>query len=266
MVAVQLKLNRTLLQLRQLAHLLRIPGLLQTVEGDFLLAVEAQGKKDLDKPHSWAYYLAHLYAKYKLPPVLLVVCQDRNTAAWAALPVDIGPPEWPALTVRPLVLGPDNVPMVSAPAEAARDIPLAVLSAMLHGRDRGIDAILKALAAALKGLEVLDPETATIFVELTSQGLDKTWAAKIWRDLVAVDTSFFTSSLSQEIRAEGEAKGRAADILRILDRRGIPVADTDRERITSCDDLDALTLWFDRAITAASIAEVFAEDLSDQEQ
>ncbi|KUN57139.1 hypothetical protein AQJ43_04110 [Streptomyces avermitilis] len=243
-----------------------MPGLLQTVEGDFLLAVEAQGKKDLDKPHSWAYYLAHLYAKYKLPPVLLVVCQDRNTAAWAALPVDIGPPEWPALTVRPLVLGPDNVPMVSAPAEAARDIPLAVLSAMLHGRDRGIDAILKALAAALKGLEVLDPETATIFVELTSQGLDKTWAAKIWRDLVAVDTSFFTSSLSQEIRAEGEAKGRAADILRILDRRGIPVADTDRERITSCDDLDALTLWFDRAITAASIAEVFAEDLSDQEQ
>ncbi|GDY63563.1 hypothetical protein SAV14893_029560 [Streptomyces avermitilis] len=75
------------------------------MEGDFLLAVEAQGKKDLDKPHSWAYYLAHLYAKYKLPPVLLVVCQDRNTAAWAALPVDIGPPEWPALTVRPLVLG-----------------------------------------------------------------------------------------------------------------------------------------------------------------
>ncbi|MEU6366180.1 hypothetical protein ABZ876_10555 [Streptomyces sp. NPDC046931] len=53
--------------------------------------------------------------------------------------MSIGPPEWSALTLRPLVLGPDQVPIVDDPAEAARDIPLAVLSAMLHSRDHRVD-------------------------------------------------------------------------------------------------------------------------------
>lgn len=83
---------------------------------------------------------------------------------------------------------------------------------------------------------------------------------------MAVDTSFFTSSISQEIRAEGEVKGRVKNILLLLEGRSIPVSDTDRERVTSCDDLDALDRWFRRAITATSTTEVFAEDPSDQQQ
>ncbi|MEU9468146.1 hypothetical protein AB0D78_16100 [Streptomyces avermitilis] len=249
----------------------------------FLLAVEAQGKKDPGKPKDWAYYLAHLNAKYLMPSLLLVVCQDRSTAAWASETVNFGPPQWPALTLRPLVLGPDNVPVIDDPIKAASDIPLTVLSAVLHGRDPGVDAILKALAAALKGLEVRDPETAEIFVELTSQGLGKAPAANLWRDLVT-DLSFFTSPLSQELRAEGHSEGLAEglakgvaqgvtqgvakglveaqikDILKLLDRRGVQVSSFDRSRIRSCDDLDTLSRWFDRAITAASIAEVFEDD------
>ncbi|EST27994.1 hypothetical protein [Streptomyces niveus] len=61
--------------------------------GSNLLAIESQGKKDPAKSASWAYYLSYLHTKYRLPPVLLVVCQDRATAEWAARPVDIGPPE-----------------------------------------------------------------------------------------------------------------------------------------------------------------------------
>ncbi|MGW8635725.1 hypothetical protein [Streptomyces sp. NPDC055793] len=53
-------------------------------EGGFVLAVESQGKPDPDKHQSWTYYLAHLYAKYRLPPFLLVVCKDKATASWAA--------------------------------------------------------------------------------------------------------------------------------------------------------------------------------------
>ncbi len=55
-----------------------------------LLAIEAQGRKDPDKRSSWAYYLAHLYAKFRYPPVLLVVCRDKGTAEWAAEPIRIG--------------------------------------------------------------------------------------------------------------------------------------------------------------------------------
>ncbi|WP_028812378.1 hypothetical protein [Streptomyces flavidovirens] len=226
-------------------------------DSGFLLAVEAQGKKDLGKPASWTYYLAYLYAKYGIPPLLLVVCQDKNTAAWAAEPVDIGPPQWPALTMRPLVLGPHNVPAITDPVTACRDIPLAALAAITHGKDPDAGAILKALAAALK---TVDEDTASIYIELTEQGLGTAPAADIWRDLMAVDLSFFRSQTAERLRGEGRAEGRAEDILKLLSKRGVAVPDDTRDRITACTDPDTLSVWFDRAITATSAEELFTEE------
>ncbi|MFJ6657651.1 hypothetical protein ACIQNG_14945 [Streptomyces sp. NPDC091377] len=60
-------------------------------------------------------------------------------------------------------------------------------------------------------------------------------------------------------RAEGMAKGRAGDILHILGVRGIDVSDADRERITSCVDLEVLGEWFDRSLSVTSAEELFAE-------
>jgi hypothetical protein len=77
---------------------------------------------------------------------------------------------------------------------------------------------------------------------------------------VASDTSFFKSSLSQELRAEGKSEDRAAAILDLLEVRGVPVPDAAHDRITSCDDFDTLMRWFRRAVTAKSTAELFAED------
>ncbi|SMF16142.1 hypothetical protein [Streptomyces sp. Amel2xC10] len=239
---------------------------MDTEDGSFLLAVESQGEPDPRKPASWAYYLSYVYAKYRVPPVLLVVCADRGTAEWAARQVDIGPRQWPALTLRPLVLGPDDVPVIDSPDEAARDIPLTVLSAALHRRDPYADAILNALAKALKDLSADDESTAGTYIELMEQGLGKTPAAEIWRHLMAVDLSFFQSETAQKLRAEGREEGReeglvesrAKDILILLAHRGVEVTEADRERIVGCDDLDVLGRWFTRAITATSTAEVLA--------
>lgn len=240
---------------RRVDTLLRIEG---ADEPPMLLAVEAQGRKDPAKPASWAYYVAYLHTKYRLSPLLLVVCQDRATAAWAATPVRIGPSQWPALTLRPLVVGPDNTPVITDAAEARKDLPLAVLSAITHAGDPEIAAILKALSTALQGVT---EDQSNTFIELTAQGLSKSEAAlSLWRHHVATDLSFYTSPISEEIREEGRAVGRAEDILRLLDRRGIDVSADDRERIRTCDDLDDLSRWFDRAITATSTNEVFAED------
>ncbi|WP_237519348.1 hypothetical protein [Streptomyces sp. HUCO-GS316] len=89
--------------------------------GSYLLAVEAQSRRVADKLNSWTYYLAHLYAKYELPPILLVLCQDKSTASWAAAPIRIGLPTHTSIAVFPLVLGPDNLPAITDPEEAARD-------------------------------------------------------------------------------------------------------------------------------------------------
>jgi hypothetical protein len=238
---------------RRVDTLLRI----DTASGEsHLLIVEAQGKKDPRKPSSWAYYVAHLREKYGIPPVLLVTCQDKSTAEWAARPYTIGPSYWPTLTLRALVLGPHNVPLITDPSAAARDIPLATLSAITHAKDPNAPAILKALAVALK---TIDEETARIFAELTELGLGKALAAETWRHLMAVDLSFFRSETSQRLRAEGRAEGRAEDILLILTERGLDIPDTARERITTCTDLDTLRTWLTRAVTADAAEDLFTE-------
>ncbi|MBD0745616.1 hypothetical protein [Streptomyces sp. CBMA152] len=230
---------------------------LQTAEhGAFLLAVEAQGKKDPDKPANWAYYTSFLWTKYRLPTALLVVCQDSATAEWAQGPVASGPPQLPTLTLRPSVVGPHNMPVITDLDEARQDLGLATLSAITHASSPDIDAILKTLSAALRDAP---QDLSFILSELTAQGLGKRPASHLWRNLMAADLSFFKSPISEEIRDEGRAKGRAEDTLRLLERRGVEVPDEARERITTCDDLDTLSRWFDLAITATTIEEVFAD-------
>ncbi|MGW4199833.1 hypothetical protein [Streptomyces sp. NPDC004726] len=227
-------------------------------EGAFLLAVEAQGKKDPDKPGSWAYYLSYLHTKYRLPPLLLVVCQDRATAEWAARPVTIGPSQWPSMTLRPLVAGPHNIPMVTNPTEAGKDLVFATLSVITHAADPDVGAILKALSTALRDAPeaIADP-----IVELIAQGLGNRPAAKYWRNLVAVDLSFYKSAISEEIRDEGRAQGQvqrgAEDVLLVLELRGINVSDEVREQVTNCDDPDISRTWLARAITATTAEDIF---------
>lgn len=225
-------------------------------QGPFLLAVEAQGRKDPDKHASWAYYFSYLLAKYGLPTTLLVVCQDRATAEWASRPVRLGAAQWPVLTLHPLVAGPHNIPFITDVAQARKDLPLAALSAITHADNPDVGAILKSLSTALRDT----PETiANPLVELTAQGLGNRPAAQQWRNLVAVDLSFYTSPLSEEIRAEGEARGQARSLLRMLELRGVDVPPEARQKITGCDDTDLLDQWFSRAVTATSVEEIFTE-------
>ncbi|MGW3724429.1 hypothetical protein [Streptomyces sp. NPDC000851] len=248
-------------------------------DGSFLLAVESQGKKDPDKPASWAYYASYLLTKYRLQPMLLVVCQDRATAEWAARPVSFGPRQWPLLTLRPLVVGPHNMPVITDPAEVRKDFALATLSAITHATDPDIGAILKAMTNALRDTPA---DLANPIIELIAQGMGKYPAAALWRKLVAVDLSFYKSYLAEEVRdevraevraevrdevqaevrdevqAKGRAEARTEDILFILERRGLDVPDEARERITACDDLDILRRWLERALIASSADEIFA--------
>ncbi|MEU3172609.1 hypothetical protein [Streptomyces sp. NPDC007000] len=72
-----------------------------------------------------------------------------------------------------------------------------------------------------------------------------------------MDLSSFQSQTAQRLRAEGRAEGRAANILLLLDHRGVELSDEERERVMGCSDFDTLDLWFRRAVTASSAAGVF---------
>ncbi|MER7486191.1 hypothetical protein ABTY20_09880 [Streptomyces sp. NPDC126497] len=204
----------------------------ETDEGAYLLVVEAQGKVDEAKRGSWAYYLSYVYAKYRCEPVLIVITQSWATARWAARPIRLGLPGWHSLTVRPLVLGPENVPVITDEQQAARDVPLAVLSAMTHGRGKRAAAILEPPATALR---TMDAESAAVFVAFVDSCLIDDQAKEIWRDLMAAIHYFFRHPVAEQVREEGREEGR----------------------VQACADLDQLEPWARRAVHATR-----AEDLS----
>ncbi|MFC4123742.1 hypothetical protein [Nocardia rhizosphaerae] len=232
-----------------------------TAESQFLLIVESQRKKEPTRPAAWAYYLAFLQAKYGIPVVLVVVCRNWATARWAQGPFALGHEAWPCTVLYPLVLGPHNVPAVTDPAKALADLPLAALSAITHANQPRIGAILKALSTALHVAG--DRDEAQIYTELVELGLGRTRGARIWRNLMSIDLSFFRSETSQRLREEGREEGReqgvADSILRILRRRGVTVTAAAEAKIGSCHDQAQLVDWLDRSITVRTIDEMFSD-------
>jgi hypothetical protein len=177
-----------------------------------------------------------------------------------------------AQSTHPLVLGPDNVPVVTDRRTAARDITLAAFSALTHGREQDADAILKAVADALQGM---DNETVEYFGSLLDLGLGDAPGGQTWRKLMTfhnffpgrgtlLEKTFFEGKAEGKAEgraegvAEGKAEGEAQAILRILAARGIDVPERTRERILVCADLDVLGRWLDRSVHAQSADELFA--------
>lgn len=48
-------------------------------------------------------------------------------------------------------------------------------------------------------------------------------------------------------------------MLRQLDRRGTPVSDEVRQRVTECSELELLGRWIDRACAVTAAEEIFAD-------
>jgi hypothetical protein len=65
--------------------------------------------------------------------------------------------------------------------------------------------------------------------------------------------------LRDEGRVEGRAEAWALNVLTVLRVRGITVPDVARERILAQKDPEHLERWLEKAVIAASIAEVLDE-------
>lgn len=160
--------------------------------------------------------------------------------------------------------------MITDARTAAKNLPLAVLSALAHARSRDCDAILDAISRALQELLQTDPATAKYFFDFLEVTLGETPAGEKWKAIMSTFVSYFPGrgtvreTAYLEGKAEGEAKGaakgEAKGILLVLEVRGIPVPDSVRERITSCTDLDRVDAWLERSRTVERAEDLFAED------
>jgi hypothetical protein len=243
----------------------------QTEDGPFLIAIEAQNKRDSLKLRNWAYYPAYLHERRGCPVILIVVCRDLITAAWAREPYRIGLPDRPTLVSTPIVVGPDNLPCITDPEQVIADPYFAALCALAYARDPDIGGILEALASALPRLE--DSFARQLF-ELIERGLEDTPAQETWRKVVSYvplellpRSKWAQENIAKgraegiaEGRAEGIAEGIAESVLHILDRRHIELPAAAREQITTCTDLDRVKAWLDEALTVAAYTELTGLD------
>ncbi|WP_019633894.1 hypothetical protein [Actinomadura atramentaria] len=61
----------------------------------------------------------------------------------------------------------------------------------------------------------------------------------------------------REGHLKGEQRQAVEAALDTIDARGLALTDTERERITTCTDLDQLRTWRRRAITAHTTTDIF---------
>ncbi|MFD9874353.1 hypothetical protein [[Kitasatospora] papulosa] len=239
----------------------RFDTLLQVAPADgdnYLLAFESAQTGDPARRTYWSSRLAYLHGAYRMTPVLLAICQDESTSRWARTPLVLGPRQWPALTFHPLVLGPHNVPVVTDARTAARDIPMASFSAMVHGYRPEAPAVFRALASALR---VTDEDTSSVFRTLTERGLGAGPAAHNWRDVAPADPfSYRAESERRRLHADAATEGRREALLTVLNQRGIRVTAESSDRINACTDTAKLTDWLIRALAATTAEDLFEED------
>ena len=131
--------------------------------------VEVQLRPDPVKRLSWPVYQAGVRRRLGCPVLLVVVAPTASTARWCAEPIDVD--GLGGSVVQPLVIGPSNMPVVTAAAEAAQTPELAVLSVIAHGKGGNGAAIGR---AALAAFAHLDDARAKLYVDLVFLHLSET--------------------------------------------------------------------------------------------
>ena len=228
-----------------------------TLEGSggpvLAIVIEVQLKPDKDKRRTWPAYVGTLYARVGCPIVLLVICPTQKVANWCATPIDFGRP---GLTLTPVVLGPEQVPVVTDLETARRAPELTILSAIAHGSRPDPIPIFEAFRTAL---DVLDEDHSDLYTDLVLLVLSAAARECLEKFMTVTDHRFKSSFARRNFsrgKAEGKAEGEAQAVLAVLDVRGIEVPEAVRDQIAACSDLDQLGAWIRRAAVANKIEDV----------
>lgn len=218
------------------------------------IIVEIQQDKSKE-PRQFARYAAALWLMLGCDVSVLVICPSRIVADYYAQPVESG---LTGYRLRPWVLGPDSIPAIIDPHEAAAHPELAAMSVMVHGHNR---KVVEAFATALA--DVTDEHAPDYFEYAYSMS-----APEIRRLMEEIMKSASTewpvySPFAREHFGRGKAEGQAEEagrsVLLVLAARGFNVPDDIRDRITTCADLAQLETWLARAATTQTLQGLFDE-------
>jgi Arc/MetJ-type ribon-helix-helix transcriptional regulator len=233
------------------------------------IVLEVQLHPDDDKRYSWPAYLAGFRARLRCPVMLMVVCPDAAVARWCAEPIHTGHEGW---VLRPIVLGPESVPVVTQLQRAKQAPELAVLSVLAHGQgEQGTELA----QAALEAVAQLDDERLKFYTDLVWLAIPEAARRALEAMMSSGSYQYQSEFVKRLVRREaeleakgrvegeaiGEAKGKAAGkaeaVLQLLQLRGIEVDDETRQVVLGCRDLAQLDRWLGRVMTVGSARELF---------
>jgi hypothetical protein len=150
-----------------------------------------------------------------------------------------------------VVLGPDQIPVVTDPRAAREQPELALLSALAHSGGPDQRPIFNALLAALS---VIDHDHASLYSDVVFGVLPT--AAREFKEVFmhAIAQKYgYQSEFARTFFAQGEVRA----VLAVLEARGIDVPEKVRDEINACTDPDVTETWVRRAVTAASVDDLF---------
>jgi hypothetical protein len=184
--------------------------------------------------------------------VLIVLCPDPAEAAKCRQLIRTG---HPGFDLAPIVIDSSSPPGRDGTAGPY----LTVFAASMGGIDLESEPGARRVLDAMASAEVSDADRlrmTTIILTLASDA-----ARQILEAMMT--TSEYEKTFIERIHdqgiAEGEAKGKAEAVVRLLEARHLNASQEQRAQVMSCTDAAKLDLWFDRAITVHTAAEVFAD-------
>ncbi|MFF3225236.1 hypothetical protein ACFYV7_20760 [Nocardia suismassiliense] len=224
--------------------------LLRGIDGDKLAVItESQSAPPKrGKRRAWPAYVAVAQSQHDCDAVLVVIAASRATAHACGRTIHTG---HPGFSLAPIVIGPHNTPDPTDPAFAGVAPELTVLAALTHALDLTEDANRRLV---LDKLSTLDRETRTTYTRFVRHAASDA-ARKALEELMASPT--YRDDWVDGLLDQGEARGEAKSLLRVLAARGFPVADDLRARILSTSDTAQLEAWLDKAAVAKSLDAVF---------
>jgi hypothetical protein len=239
-----------------------------TGEPALAVIVEPQGRDDADKQYSWPAYVTNVRRAAKCPrAVLVVICPDPVEGEKCRKGIPTGHPGFDLL---PIVIDPLHAPNPEG-GSAWLLIFDACLGALEMGTEPGARRVLNAVhdsatsAADRERLITLILKAAPAAARQILEDLMATteWKSDFVESFVNVGIEKGLEQGLEQGREQGIVEGairaKAEGALKVLDARDLKPTQDQRGQVDAATDLAQLDRWFDRALTAATAAEVFAD-------
>jgi len=164
----------------------------------------------------------------------------------------------PEFDLWPVVIDPLHTPSLEGASPY-----LVIFTACVRILDMETEGGARQVLAAVRATHVSDADRLRLTTLILKSASDA--ARQILRDMMTMTEwkdDFIESYVSvglEQGREQGREEAKAEYVLMALDKRGLDLTAAQREQVSVCTDLAQLDRWFERALTAATAADVFSD-------